>query len=201
LLPWPDEWLHQVWFQKAREDDGFAKRMQAAFNMCLAAESVPAFKEKAANHKKLMDDFKMGKAQEFKAMIDTARHERVKAYDMTGAWFTSIAKSVDADPNSKPVDEIVTALSAHHEFEQSKLKTALTEREYNPLSRKNQNDIVDAEQLLYLAAPRLCMITSDTGFKSKVTKSPQAAQIITASPSELMDATTAANVLKHALDK
>jgi len=120
---------------------------------------------------------------------------------MTGAWFASIAKSVDADPNSKTVDEIVTALSAHHEFEEVKLQRALTIRLYNPPSKDNRNDIIDAEQLVYLSDPSLCMITADTGFKSKVTKSPQAAQIITASPNDLMDATTAAGVLKHALSK
>jgi len=99
----------------------------------------------------MMDDFKLAKAQEFKAMIEAAGRERVKAYDMTAAWFEAIAKSVDAAPNSKPVAEIVNALSAHHEFEQAKLQSALNEPEYNPLSRRNRNDIIDAEQLIYLA--------------------------------------------------
>lgn len=41
--------------------------------MCLEAESVSAFAEMAAGHRKLMDDFKMGKAQELNAMIGAAR--------------------------------------------------------------------------------------------------------------------------------
>jgi len=151
LLPWPDHWLYQVWFKKARADDGFTKKMQDAFNVCLAAGSVAALKKAAVEHEKMMDDFKLAKAQAFKAMIEAAGRERVKAYDMTAAWFGAIAKSVDAAPNSKPVAEIVNALSAHHEFEQAKLQSALNEPEYNPLSRRNRNDIIDAEQLIYLA--------------------------------------------------
>jgi hypothetical protein len=199
LLPWPDEWLYQVWHGKARDTDGFTEKVQGAFNMCLAADSVSSFKQAAADHRKLMDDFKIGKAQEFKNMVDAARREKVRAYDMTRDWFQGIARSVNADPASKPIDKIVTALSAHHEFEQAKLQTALIEPEYNPLSRKNQNDIIDAEQLLYLCEPTLCMITADAGFKSKVRKSPQAARIITAPASDLMNAATAESVLKHAL--
>jgi hypothetical protein len=196
LLPWPDEWLYQVWFQKVRKDDGFTERMQNAFNMCLAADSVSALKQIVLDHKKLMDDFKFTKAQEFKAMIDAARREKTKTYDITGVWFASIANSVHADRNSKAVAEIVAKLSAHHEFEQAKLNTALTIREYNPLSRTNQNDIIDAEQLVYLADPSLCMLTSDGGFRSKITKSQQAERIITAPQSDLVDAGKAEAVLR-----
>jgi len=199
LLPWPDEWLYQVWHGKARDAGGFTEKVQGAFNMCLAADSVSSFKQAAADHRKLMDDFKMGKAQEFKEMVDAARREKVTVYDMTHDWLGGIARSVGAAPNSKPVDEIVTALSANREFQQAKLDVALSEREYNPLSRKNQNDIIDAEQLVYLAYPELCMITADAGFNSKVTKSLQAARIITASVNDLMNAATAESVLQHAL--
>jgi hypothetical protein len=196
LLPWPDDWLYQVWFHEARPDDGFTKRMQDAFNMCLVADSVATFKGIATKHKDLMDNFKFGKAQEFKNMIDAAKQDKTKEFDITDVWFVSIANSVDADPKSKSVAEIVSALSAHHEFEQAKLKTALTIAEYNPLSKRNQNGIIDAEQLVYLTDPSLCMITSDGGFKSKVTKSTQATRIVTALPGDLMDAARAEAVLR-----
>lgn len=147
-----------------------------------------------------MDDFKMGKAQEFKDMLDAARREKVRAYDMTRDWFQAIARSVNADPASKPIEEIVAALSAHHEFEQVKLQRALKARTYNPFSRDNQNDIIDAEQLLYLCEPSLCMITADAGFKSKVRKSDQAERIITAPANDLMDPHKAEAVLRAALN-
>jgi hypothetical protein len=202
LLPWPDAWLYQVWFQKPKSDEGFTKRMESAFNWCLTATSeasLTALKEVSADHSQLMDDFKYSKAQEFKAMIEAAKQEKVQAFDATEVWFVSIANSIGADPKSKPVAEIVNALSAYHEFGQAKLETALTNPEYNPLNRKNQNDIIDAEQLVYLADPSLCLLTSDGGFKSKVTKSAQATRIITVPPDKLMDAKRAEAVLRAIL--
>lgn len=123
----------------------------------------------------------------------------MKAVDTTEAWFVSIANSVGADPKSRPVGEIVSALSAHHEFEQAKLQTALSIPEYNPLSRKNQNDIIDAEQLVYLADESLCMLTADSGFLSKVTKSKQAARISTVPAADLMDAKKVEVILRAVL--
>lgn len=202
LLPWPDAWLYQVWFQEQKPDDGFAKRMENAFNLCMTADSpasLTALREASAEHAKLMDEFKRQKAEEFKAMIDAAKQDKVEAFDTTEAWFISIANSVGADPKSKPVAEIVCALSAHHEFEQAKLQRALAIPEYNPLSRKNQNDIIDSEQLVYLADKSLCMFTADSGFKSKVTKSKQGARIITAPAVDLMDAKRVEVILRAAL--
>jgi hypothetical protein len=199
LLPWPDEWLYQLWFQKQRPDEKFTKQMEYSFNLCLTSDSAATINAEAAMHNQVMDDFKLSVAQDFKNMVDAARNEKTKAFDMTGPWFRGIARRAGADANSKPESEIVSALSAYHEFEQNKLKTALKFRKYNPLSRTNQNDIIDAEQLVYLADPSLCMITADRGFKSKVTKSDQAARIITISADDLMDARKAEAVLKRNL--
>lgn len=202
LLPWPADWLYQIWHRQTKPDDGFTKRMQDAFNLCITSDSPDARKEllhASAQHAKLMDNFKLQKAQEFKAMIDEARKQNVKQFDMTETWFVSIAKSVGADSKSRTMAEIVSELSAHHEFEQSKLQTALASSQYNPLSRKNQNDIIDADQLVYLADESLCMLTADGGFKSKVTKSNQATRIITAPAVDLMNARKAEAVIKAAL--
>ena len=176
--------------------------MKYALNLCLSAnspESLGALRQTATQHAKLMDDTKRQKAEEFKAMIDAARQDKLKALDITEVWFASIAKSVGAELKSKPVDEIVSALSAHHEFEQAKLQTALTIPEYNPLRRKNQNDIIDVEQLMYLWDESLCMLTADGGFKNKVTNSKQATRIITAKAADLMNAKRAEVILRDAL--
>jgi hypothetical protein len=133
------------------------------------------------------------------AMIGAARQDKVKAFDMTEVWSASIAKSVGADPKSKPIDEIVSALRAQHEFEQAKLRTALTIPKYNPLSRKNQNDIIDVEQLVYLWDESLCMLTADGGFKSKVTNSKQATRIVTAQAADLRNAKKVEAILRDCL--
>ena len=32
LLPWPGEWLYQIWFQKPREDDGFTQKISLGWS-------------------------------------------------------------------------------------------------------------------------------------------------------------------------
>jgi hypothetical protein len=207
LLPWPDDMLHYFWFQKPLEDDGFTKKMEQSFNVCLTADSLIPLKEAAEEQKKAMDDFKLSTAHNFKNMLDDLRNQQGKVgkkarpVDLTEVWFRGIANRVQADPKSRKISDIQSVLSAYHEFEQSKLQTALMIPEYQPMSRKNQNDIIDAEQLVYLGDPSLCMLTADKGFKSKVAKSEQASRIIVAASGDLMDAQKAEAVMRVHLSR
>src|SRR5260370_31459419 len=45
LLPWPDEMLSYFWFQKPPRDDGFTKKMQDSFNLCLTTDSAATIRE------------------------------------------------------------------------------------------------------------------------------------------------------------
>lgn len=199
LLPWPDDMLYQIWFQKPLQDEEFTKRMTSSFNACLAASSVCELKDESTRFQQVMDDFKQGIAQNFKNMVDTARRDKKKTYDMTKDWFLGIAKRAHAEPNSRPVSDIVLALSAYHEFEKSKLQTALANRAYNPLSKTNQNDVIDSEQLVYLGDTSLRIITADKGIGRKVMKSQQATRVVIASPGDLINASNAEGVLRGSL--
>lgn len=199
LLPWPDDMLYALWFNMPPIDDGFAKKMQDSFNTCLAENSVAALKAEAVKHKQVMDDFKAKAAQDFKNILDEAKKEKKKSFDMTEAWFGGIAKRVHADPKSRKMSEIVSAFSAYHEFEDSKLRVALKTPKYNPLSKTNRNDILDAEQLVYLGDKSLCLLTCDKGFKKRVNKSDQVKRLIIVAPEELMDATKAEALLRKTL--
>jgi hypothetical protein len=77
LLPWPDDMLHHFWFQKPLEDDGFTKKMEQSFNVCLTADTLTPLKEAAAEQKKAMDDFKLSMAHNFKNMLDDLRKDNV----------------------------------------------------------------------------------------------------------------------------
>jgi hypothetical protein len=199
LLPWPDDMLFQLWFHKLPADDGFTKKMQDSFNVCLSTESVATLKAEAEQHKQVMDNFKENTAQHFKDMLTEARKEKKKHFDMTEAWFRGIANRIHAAPKSRKMSEIVSALSAYHEFEESKLQMALTTPQYNPLSKTNRNDIFDAEQLVYLGDKSLCLLTCDKGFRKRVKKSEQARRLITATREELIDAKKAEALLRKAL--
>jgi hypothetical protein len=140
-----------------------------------------------------MVNLKLKAAQDFQAMLNDAK---ANPLDVTEAWFNGIADSVQADPNSRLLGEIVAVLSAYHEYEKSKLQTALDIPEYNPLSLTNQNDIIDAEQLVYLGDESLCFLTCDRGFRKRVKQSEQASRIITVAPEELLDPQKAEALLR-----
>jgi hypothetical protein len=206
LLPWPDTMLQMLWSQKHVEDDDFRERMQQSFNVILTADSLTPLKQAALQQKKMMDDFKDAMAHDFKNMLDDLKKQqgkketqKAKLVDTTAPWFNGIAKRAKVDANSKKIPEAESLLGAYHEFEQSKLQTALLIPKYNPLSHKNRNDIIDSEQLIYLGDPSLCMLTADKAIKSKVVKSEQAARIIVATPENLRDATKAEAVLRNSL--
>ncbi len=195
MLPWPDDALFAIWFEKTAPDDGFTERMQRAFNVCLTADSVESLRTEAGQLKDVMDRMKAKTAQDFGRLLEAARKESPEGKWFSDAWFRGIANRVKADPNSKPLAEIASKLSAYHEFEQSKLQVALRSKDYNP--EKHMNDLFDAEQLIYLSDPSLCILTCDTGFSQLVTKSAQAGRIVTASPSQLADSGKVEAVLRR----
>jgi len=206
LLPWPDAMLQMLWSQKPVQDDDFRERMQQSFNVILTSDSLTPLKQAALQQKKMMEDFKDTMAHDFKNMLDDLKKQqgkkemqKAKPVDTTAPWFNGIAKRAKADVSSKTSSEVESLFSAYHAFEQSKLQTALLIPEYNPLSHKNQNDIIDAEQLIYLGDPSLCMLTADKGFKSKIEKSSQAARVMVAAVDDLKDSQKAEALMRRVL--
>jgi hypothetical protein len=198
LLPWPDDVLYWVWFGKMPVDDGFTKKMQHSFNLCLSIQSVATIKAEATQHKQVMDDFKLSTAQNFKDILIAAKNEKKKQFDISQPWFEGIAKRVKADPKSKAASEVLSSLSAYYEYDQSKLEVALKSPTYNPT--KNRNDIIDAEQLVYLPDPDLVLLTCDKGFRKRVTQSQQAGRIITVPIEDLLDAQKAEALLHKIME-
>jgi hypothetical protein len=186
LLPWPNDALSGIWFQKPALDNDFTSRMQKAFNVCLAATSAQSLRDEAGKLKDVMDRMKQQTAEDFRRLVEAARKEPLEGEKFTDAWFRGIANRVKADPATKSASEIVLALNAYHEFEEAKLKIAVQNKDYNP--EKHQNDLFDAEQLIYLSDPSLCFLTCDTGFQNLVTKSPQRSRINTVQLADLASA-------------
>ena len=195
LLPWPDDMLFQIWFEKPNPDDEFTRRIERALNVCLAVESVEPLHEEAGKFKDVMDRGKEETAQNFKCLLEFARKTPLSDEEFSNAWFRGIANRVKADPNSRVVSEIVSKLSGYHEFEHSKLTIATKNRNYN--IEKHINDLFDAEQLIYLADPTLRFLTCDHGIRNLVKSSPQAKRIITVSPDLLRDSVNVERLIRE----
>jgi hypothetical protein len=69
---------------------------------------------------------------------------------------------------------------------------------YKP--EKHANDLLDAEQLIYLSDPSRHFLTCDGGFQNLVKKSPQAKGIVTVEPEALADAGKAEAVLRGVVE-
>lgn len=182
LLPWPDAALSSIWFRKPAPDNGYREEMENALNTCLTEDSPERLREEAGRLRDAIDKMNEQSAENFGRLLEAAREAPLEGMKFSDAWFKGIAKRVNADPRSRSVEEIIQELSAYHEFEEIKLRTALQHADYNPA--KHVNDLLDAEQLVYLNDHSLCFLTCDKGF-AKLSKSPQAERIVLVPPTSL----------------
>ena len=195
LLPWPDDAVYAFWHQKLPPDDGFTKKMERGFNLCLNATSPDQLSVAAGGLKDAMDDVKQKMAIEFKKMLELARKQGLKSNDFSTNWFQGIAKRAKGNPSSRSFSEVSAALSAYLEFEMSKLHTALVHKDYNP--EKHKNDVFDAEQLVYLYDPSLHFLTCDGGFTNLVKQSAQAKRIVHVTQDKISNAAQVEALLRN----
>jgi hypothetical protein len=177
LLPWPDDVLARIGFGKTLETIDVAKTVGVVLKNCLNATSSSQLQSAACELKDFLDTAKCGNAQSFEQALASARTE-----SLDQAWFCGTAGRVGANPESRTAANVVESFSAYHEFEKEKLQVALNSKNYNAM--KHQNDLFDAEQLVYLGFPELCFLTCDTGFR-RVERSPQALRIFVVSREDL----------------
>ena len=213
LLPWPDDALGITGFGKKVMDADFTQRMQTAFNVCLAADSVESLKEEACKLRDVMDAMKLKFAQNFGRLLKAAKTEASKREDskeearrqgvpatdwFSNAWFQGIVNRLGVDPNSRSIAEIESTFNAYREFERVKLLTALANENYSP--ERHGNDLLDAEQLVYLGSPELHFLTCDKGF-ARVEQSAQATRIIIVSPNDLSEREKVETQLRKVTDQ
>jgi hypothetical protein len=74
---------------------------------------------------------------------------------------------------SRAVADIVTSLSAYHEYEEQRLIIAVKNPEY----KSDENDLFDSEQLPDLGDEKLHFVTCDGGYAARIKNSPQAVRI------------------------
>ena len=120
-------------------------------------------------------------AKNFQRLVERQRQEPFDAEQFSKSFVTGIAQRAGADPGARPVADVVLSLSAYYEFEESRLRTAVTNPQYKP----DKNDLLDSKQLVYLGSPELRFLVCDSGYFARIKKSPQLSQIRRASLEEL----------------
>jgi len=157
LLAWPTHAIAEVGFFKTTEPDDFMSRIQETINICLATDSPEELRESASKLKDSVDRVKASTSADFNLLVEGWRKEPLTPEAFSEMWVSGIAKRAKADPACRPIAEIISSLSAYHEFEEQRLLTAVNNREYKP----DENDLLDSEQLPYLGAPQLHFLTCD----------------------------------------
>lgn len=173
LLPWPTHLIARLGFFKEAEPDNFMNNIEKTVNLCLVTDSPEELRESASKLKDSLDRVKDSTFADFSRLVEGWRNEPLTPEAFAEMWVSGIAKRAKADPACRPIGDIISSLSAFHEFEEQRLLTAVKNLAHKP----DKNDILDSEQLPYLGDSRLHFLTCDRGYLARIKKSPQAAQI------------------------
>ncbi len=173
LLPWPDVFIARIGYGLELKQDDFMDRLEKTINLCLSTDSPDEFRQSADKLKNEMDRVKDSAALQFDKLVEMNRKQPLVGEKFSEIWVHGTAQRVKANSDSVPVAKVVESLSAYHDFEEDRLLVATKNPQYKP----DRNDILDAEQLVYLGDSGLQFVTCDGGYSARIKKSPQAAQI------------------------
>lgn len=202
-LDWPEEFIREHVFGIPTPMAAPLPQVFKKLNECLQSNAdLPSFQRTAKEITKSWKENLRKSAEVRRSNIELLRSHDVKdprnlMLDSSLKTLRSIADVTDAGTDR---DEILRKLSAYHALDLSIIGSALKDHNFNFLSKKRTNDLVDLEQLVYLADDRARYLSSDKVYKRlKVT--PQWPRIrLEEDPSRLMDAASATAILKQMLE-
>src|ERR1035438_1084676 len=197
VLPWSDNLFRYLLKLPPLEDTITTSLNNAVINI-LNSTGAGALRADGEKWRAIWDREKRGAANNFSAVLDSWRAEGPLSEAEHRAIFArSIARRAGADESAVDVDSIVMSLNAHYVFEHDRMEAAAENPDYNV--SKHENDVIDAELLIYLADPELHLLTSDKGFR-RVARSSQASQVHIIEQASLIDAKCASEVIRSIVE-
>ncbi len=166
-LTWMDEAIAELGFGK-RDDSVVAETVESAIRRLKMETNIERARKGAEPLIALINEYKDRQADAFTELYNSVRSVSQGAR-MTAAmlaeldvlWARGVARRGKEVLKTEDVERLKKLFAAYHEFESVKLRTAVA-LPYN--ARKNRNDAIDVEYLIYLADPRLVFLTCDQGF-------------------------------------
>jgi hypothetical protein len=174
LLPWPDAALSELVLGVKREDP-FFDAISTSLNICLNATDISEVREASEKLKVALEEIKDFYADHFSQLMNLWRANKPGEEEFREVFLSGMAQRLQVDERVLKAANIPVVLSAYYNFEFAKLNIGAANHAYN--ARKHANDLLDAEQLVYLADPRLHFVTCDRGYKDKVAASEQSRRI------------------------
>ena len=194
VLPWGNAAIAALGFGMPLPPDDYFERISQAIQTCLYAESANQLREPAGLLKDALDRLKANVVVQFKRLVESYRRIPMTDGDFEEVFVHGLRQRVPHAPDT-PVCDVVTALGAYCEFERDKLRVAAANETYR--AEDHGNDLLDVEQLVYLADPRLCFLTCDGGYLRRVNRSPQRERIHVAPVAVLADHDAASHLIRE----
>jgi hypothetical protein len=132
-------------------------------------------KEDARQLREMMNLGKFEATEDFARLLDSWRaHGGVADEEHRKIFASSIAHRAGVPQEGIDVDHVIDKLSGLWAYENERLTNAAAEPGYNP--HRHENDVYDAQQLIYLAHPDIHFLTCDREFR-KATAAQQYSRI------------------------
>jgi len=197
LLPWPDDFFRALFNLPPDEDKITAALTSLVLNIWSAAKAVD-LKEDGKEARNLWDETTEGLARVFSEAVDVLRSKgSPPKAEHKRDLCRGIAHRSRIDETKIDVDLLAVSLDAYYIFNNHLFQVALQNKNYN--FNKNRNDHIDAELLIYLADPRLHLLTGDQDFR-RVTGSSQASRVHIASQACIKDPECVTRELRNILE-
>jgi hypothetical protein len=130
--------------------------------------------------------------------LRTQKRRTITEEELRSAFRNSIAVRAKVEPSHAGVSIFAARVEAYYQHETVRLKRAIENPKMNLVSKKRQNDLFDTEQLLYLAVPELCFLSTDGRAYAHLQDLEQGRRIYLAQPESLASFAEAQDVLRHA---
>ena len=187
-------------------DDGTGavafERITNALTWSLHARSAGEIREASKELRSFLQQAKLSDAQSRADAVGAMRQDlrglkrsKLTDQELRTAFRASIAKRAGIEPTHPSIAAFSQRVEAYYQYETTRLQRAIENPHLNLLSKKRQNDLFDAEQLLYLFADELCFLTSDQGY-SGLLGLPQGQRIHIAKACALLTHESAVAILK-----
>jgi hypothetical protein len=191
------------------DDDGAEvafQKISNALNWGLHARSAAELREASKELRSFLQRSKLSDAQSRADSVIAMRRDlrglkrnKLTDEELRAAFRASIAKRVGTESTHPSIAAFAQRVEAYYQYETIRLQRAIENPNLNLISKKRQNDLFDAEQLIYLFAAGLCFLTSDQGYSSLLGL-PQGERIRIVPPNVLVTARSASAILEQIIE-
>ena len=198
MLPWSDHFFRMCIFNLPPVEDVSTVTLNNAIVKILNAAKAEDLREEGKEMRVLLDAAKAEAARNFEAVLNDWRSVGpLPEAEHRAIFARSIARRAKVDEAKVDIDFVIESLHALYVFENHRMRIGARNHNYNV--DKHSNDAYDAELLIYLADPRMHLLTCDTGFR-RVEKSSQANRVHIAEVACLNNPKYATATIRHIVE-